>query len=75
MLTSLEEKYDICFNVQAKRRAVHATGYCGTELNFDIDCCSGQSTKICYMPSSKKIFSNLTALQNIALEEMISQTY
>ena len=32
MLTSLVEKYDIYFEVQAKRCSVHVNGYCGTEL-------------------------------------------
>ena len=54
MFTSLVEKYDIYFNLQAKRRSVHVNGYCGTELNFGTDCCIGHPTKISYMPSSKK---------------------
>ena len=43
MSTSLVKKYDIYFNVQAKRRSVHVNGYCGTELNFGI--VSGHPTK------------------------------
>ena len=63
-LTSLVEKYDIYFNVQAKRRSVHVNGYCGTELNFGSDCCIGHPPKILYMQSSNKIYlQNLTASQ------------
>ena len=45
VLTSLVEKYDIYFNVQAKRHSVHVNGYCGTVLNFDTNCYIGHSTK------------------------------
>ena len=56
MLISLVKKYDIYFNVQAKRRSVYVYGYCGTELNFGTDCCIGHPTKIWYMPNSKNIY-------------------
>ena len=41
MLTSLVVKYVIYFKEQAKRRSVHANGYCDTELNFGTDCYIG----------------------------------
>ena len=46
MLTSLVEKYDIYFKVQAKRNSVHVNGYCGTELYLGTDCCIGHPTNI-----------------------------
>ena len=74
MLTSLVEKYDIYFKIQAKRRSVHVNGYCDTGLNFGIDCCIGHPTKSDICQVLKDLSSNLTASQNTSLKYIISQT-
>ena len=55
--------------------SVHVNGYCDTELILILTVVSGiqQKSDICQV--LKHLSSNLTASQNTALKEIISQTY